>query len=44
MGETHRQSAALAAAARAGNPGAVSQMTVEFIDDTLGFHPERVVD
>lgn len=39
-----RQSAALAAAARAGNPGAVSQIPLEFIDDTLGFHPEWVVD
>ena len=39
-----RQSAALATAARAGNPGAVSQIPLEFIDDTLGFHPEWVVD
>jgi hypothetical protein len=39
-----RQSAELAAAARAGNPGAVSQIPLEFIDDTLGFHPEWVVD
>jgi uncharacterized protein len=39
-----RQSAALAAAARAGLPGAVSQIPLEFIDDTLGFHPEWVVD
>lgn len=39
-----RQSAALAAASRAGNPGAVSQIPLEFIDDTLGFHPEWVVD
>ncbi len=39
-----RQSAALAAAARAGNPGAVSQIPLEYIDDTLGFHPEWVVD
>jgi len=39
-----RQSAALAAAARAAIPGAVSQIPLEFIDDTLGFHPEWVVD
>jgi hypothetical protein len=39
-----RQSAELAAAARAGNPGAVSQIPLEFVDDTLGFHPEWVVD
>ena len=39
-----RQSAALATAARACNPGAVSQIPLEFIDDTLGFHPEWVVD
>jgi len=39
-----RQSAELAAAARAGMPGAVSQIPLEFIDDTLGFHPEWVVD
>ncbi len=39
-----RQSAELAAAARAGNPGAVSEIPLEFIDDTLGFHPEWVVD
>jgi len=39
-----RQSAELAAAARRGTPGAVSQIPLEFIDDTLGFHPEWVVD
>ena len=39
-----RQSAELAAAARRGNPGAVSQIPLEFIDDTLGFNPEWVVD
>jgi uncharacterized protein len=39
-----RQSAKLAAAARRGNPGAVSEIPLEFIDDTLGFHPEWVVD
>ncbi len=39
-----RQSAELAAAARAGTAGAVSQIPLEFIDDTLGFHPEWVVD
>jgi dipeptidyl aminopeptidase/acylaminoacyl peptidase len=39
-----RQSAELAAAARRGNPGAVSEIPLEFIDDTMGFHPEWVVD
>jgi len=39
-----RQSAELAAAARAKTPGAISQIPLEFIDDTLGFHPEWVVD
>ena len=34
-----RQSAELAAAARRGNPGAVSEIPLEFIDDTLGFNP-----
>ncbi|WP_428540587.1 alpha/beta hydrolase [Rhodopila sp.] len=39
-----RQSAELAAAARAGNPAAVGEIPLEFIDDTLGFHPEWIVD
>jgi len=39
-----RQSAELAAATRRGTPGAVSEIPLEFIDDTLGFHPEWVVD
>ena len=39
-----RQSAELAAAARRGNPGAVSEIPLEFIDDTLGFNAEWVVD
>ncbi len=39
-----RQSAELAAAARRGNPGAVGEIPMEFIDDTLEFHPEWVVD
>ena len=39
-----RQSAELAAAARRGNPAAVNELPLEFIDDTLGFHPEWVVD
>jgi hypothetical protein len=38
-----RQSAELAAAARRGNP-AVGEMPLEYIDDTLGFHPEWIVD
>lgn len=39
-----RQSAALAAAARRNNPAAVSAIPLEYVDDTLGFHPEWVVD
>jgi uncharacterized protein len=39
-----RQSAALAAAARAGNPNAVGKIPLEFIEETLQFHPEWVVD
>lgn len=39
-----RQSAELAAAARRDNPAAVSEIPLEFVDDTLGFHPEWVVD
>jgi len=38
-----RQSAELAAVARRANPAAVNELPVEFIDDTLGFHPEWVV-
>ena len=39
-----RQSAELAAAARRGNPGAINEIPIEFVDDTLGFNPEWVVD
>jgi dipeptidyl aminopeptidase/acylaminoacyl peptidase len=39
-----RQSAELAAAARRGNPGAVGEIPLEYIDETLGFHPEWIVD
>ncbi|HEY0181981.1 MAG TPA: alpha/beta fold hydrolase [Rhodopila sp.] len=39
-----RQSADLAAAARRGNPAAVGDIPLEYIDDTLGFHPEWIVD
>jgi uncharacterized protein len=39
-----RQSAELAAAARRANPAAVNDLPLEFIDDTLSFHPEWVVD
>ena len=39
-----RQSAELAAAARRDNPAAVSQIPLEYVDDTLGFNPEWVVD
>ena len=39
-----RQSAELAAAARRQNPAAVNTIPLEYIDDTLGFNPEWVVD
>lgn len=39
-----RQSAELGAAARRDNPAAVAQIPLEFVDDTLGFNPEWVVD
>ncbi len=39
-----RQSAALASAARANNPNALSELPLEYIDETLQFHPEWVVD
>jgi uncharacterized protein len=39
-----RQSAELAAAARRNNPAAVSRIPLEYVDDTLGFNPEWVVD
>jgi uncharacterized protein len=39
-----RQSAELGAAARRDNPAAVTKVPLEFIDDTLGFNPEWVVD
>ncbi len=39
-----RQSADLAAAARRDNPNAIGTLPLEFIDDTLQFHPEWVVD
>ena len=39
-----RQSAELGAAVRRDNPAAVTQVPLEFIDDTLGFNPEWVVD
>jgi dipeptidyl aminopeptidase/acylaminoacyl peptidase len=39
-----RQSAELGAAARRNNPAAVTQVPLEFVDDTLGFNPEWVVD
>lgn len=38
-----RQSAELAAKARAGNPNAVGAIPLEYIDETLSFHPEWVV-
>ncbi len=39
-----RQSAELAARARAANPNAVGRIPLEYIDETLQFHPEWVVD
>jgi len=39
-----RQSAELAAAARRNNPAAVSEIPLEYIDETLEFNPEWVVD
>jgi len=39
-----RQSAELAAIARAKNPNAVGTIPLEYIDETLTFHPEWVVD
>jgi pimeloyl-ACP methyl ester carboxylesterase len=39
-----RQSAQLAAAARSRSPAAVSQIPLEYVDDTLQFNPEWVVD
>jgi fermentation-respiration switch protein FrsA (DUF1100 family) len=39
-----RQSAELAAAARRGNPAAVGSIPLEYVDETLEFNPEWVVD
>ena len=39
-----RQSAELAEAARRNNPAAVSTIPMEFVDDTVGFNPEWIVD
>jgi len=39
-----RQSADLAAAARRNNPAAVNRIPLEYVDDTLAFNPEWVVD
>jgi dipeptidyl aminopeptidase/acylaminoacyl peptidase len=39
-----RQSAELGAAARRDNPAAVTLLPLEFVDDTLAFNPEWVVD
>jgi dipeptidyl aminopeptidase/acylaminoacyl peptidase len=39
-----RQSAELAAAARRNNPAAVNTIPLEYVDDTLGFNPEWIVD
>lgn len=39
-----RQSAELAAAARKNNPNAINTIPLEYVDETLQFHPEWVVD
>jgi dipeptidyl aminopeptidase/acylaminoacyl peptidase len=39
-----RQSAELAAAARRNNPAAINTLPLEYVDETLMFHPEWVVD
>jgi hypothetical protein len=39
-----RQSAELAAAARRHNPSAVNTIPLEYVDDTIGFNPEWIVD
>lgn len=39
-----RQSAALATAARKANPNAINTLPLDYIDETLQFHPEWVVD
>ena len=39
-----RQSAELAAAARRNNPAAVSTIPLEYVDETVQFHPEWIVD
>lgn len=39
-----RQSAELAAAQRRNNPSAVSTVPMEYVDDTIGFNPEWIVD
>jgi uncharacterized protein len=39
-----RQSAELAAAAGQKNPWAINSIPLDYIDDTLGFHPEWIVD
>ena len=39
-----RQSAELAAAARRNVPSALNTLPLEYVDETLGFHPEWVVD
>ena len=41
---TDRQSAALAAAARKANPNAINTIPSDYIDETLQFHPDWVVD
>ena len=39
-----RRSAELAAASRRNNPSAVDSLPMEYVDDTIGFNPEWIVD
>jgi dipeptidyl aminopeptidase/acylaminoacyl peptidase len=39
-----RQSAELAAAARRNNPATVNTIPLQYVDDTVGFNPEWIVD
>ena len=39
-----RQSAKLAEAARRNNPAAINTIPLEYVDDTIGFNPEWIVD
>ena len=39
-----RQSLELSMAARRNNPSAINSLPMEYVDETLGFHPEWIVD